>query len=379
MDGSYTEVDQGDENDDDEYPDIMSPMSNKRLKVSDINISRYINRFLHILIFFNWSQFGCDDMKIKDLFSRYEEEFVELDKIASGQFGVVKKARHRLDGMVYAIKMTKKPLRDNTRSEKTAMKEIFAGAAMMKHKHIVRYYNSWVENRTVFIQNEFCDGGSVQRMLEQHRRDGCHVGEETLWRLMSDVSSGLQYVHSKHLAHMDVKPDNILICSGDQVLTSGDDTGDTHLVTFKLADFGHVVPTYGEDVEPEEGDCRYMAPELLSLSIERSGLTCADIFSLGLTCYEVASLRVMPRNSLDDPEYFNIKNGIIPRVDRYSDSVNTLIADMVTVDPGSRPTAAHVVKCCQKMCGTRNRRKLYKELEQTKEKLNFLENKLLHA
>ena len=197
-----------------------------------------------------------DNINNRDLFSRYEEEFVEIDKIASGQFGVVKKARHRLDGMVYAIKMTKKPLRDNTRSEKTAMKEIFAAAAMIKHKHIVRYYNSWVEAGTVFIQNEFCDGGSVQRMLEQHRRDDSQVSEETLWRLMSDVSSGLQYVHSKHLAHMDVKPDNILICSSsDQALTTAD-TVDTDQVTFKLADFGHVVPTYGEDVEPEEGDCR---------------------------------------------------------------------------------------------------------------------------
>ena len=74
---------------------------------------------------------------------------MEIERIACGEFGVVKKARHRLDGMVYAIKMTKKPLKDNTRSEKTAMKEIFAGAAMMKHKHVVRYYNSWVESGAV--------------------------------------------------------------------------------------------------------------------------------------------------------------------------------------------------------------------------------------
>ena len=47
----------------------------KRLKVSDINISRY------------------------------EEEFVEIREIASGTFGTVKVARHRLDGMVYAIKV----------------------------------------------------------------------------------------------------------------------------------------------------------------------------------------------------------------------------------------------------------------------------------
>lgn len=56
--------------------DPDSPLSpSKRVRVSDINISRY------------------------------SEEFLELFDIASGQFGQVKVARHRLDGMVYAIKV----------------------------------------------------------------------------------------------------------------------------------------------------------------------------------------------------------------------------------------------------------------------------------
>ena len=57
--------------------DELNP--SKRLKVSDINISRY------------------------------HEEFLELSEIASGVFGEVMVARHRLDGMVYAIKVKTKP------------------------------------------------------------------------------------------------------------------------------------------------------------------------------------------------------------------------------------------------------------------------------
>ena len=53
----------------------LGTSSAKRLKISDINISRY------------------------------EQEFVEIKEIASGTFGTVKVARHRLDGMVYAIKV----------------------------------------------------------------------------------------------------------------------------------------------------------------------------------------------------------------------------------------------------------------------------------
>ena len=92
-------------------------------------------------------------MKIFQIFnnynSRYQEEFLELAEIASGEFGVVKKARHRLDGMIYAIKVSKKAIRKNSHDEKMAMNEVFAHAALMKHKHVVRYYNSWVENGAV--------------------------------------------------------------------------------------------------------------------------------------------------------------------------------------------------------------------------------------
>ena len=293
--------------------------------------------------------------------SRYEEEFVEIEKIASGEFGVVKKARHRLDGMVYAIKMTKTPLKDNSQSEKSAMREIFAGAAMMKHKHVVRYYNSWVENGTVFIQNEFCDGGSLQSMIEQHRSSGAgSFTEIDLRQILLDISHGLHYVHNKQLAHLDVKPGNILSARDDQ-----------GRVLYKLADFGHVVSLQGDDVEPEEGDCRYFAPELLALVIDRSRLTLADIFSLGLTLFEAASLRELPRNSLDDPEYENIKNGQLPHLEQYSGELNQMMLRMVDPYPESRPRAEEIIQMMMEP-----KIDLYKEVDQLRTKLSYLENQL---
>ena len=57
-------------------PPDQNRLPAKRLRVSDINVSRY------------------------------DEEFVEIEEIASGVFGKVMAARHRLDGMVYAIKVS---------------------------------------------------------------------------------------------------------------------------------------------------------------------------------------------------------------------------------------------------------------------------------
>ena len=61
-------------------PPHQHQLSSKRIKVADINVARY------------------------------EEEFVEIEEIASGVFGKVMAARHRLDGMVYAIKVKFRPL-----------------------------------------------------------------------------------------------------------------------------------------------------------------------------------------------------------------------------------------------------------------------------
>ena len=134
----------------------------KRLRVSDININRY------------------------------SEEFVELEEIASGAFGRVAAARHRLDGMVYAIKMSKNAIHGQTHEERVAMNEVFAHSALKKHKHVVRYYNSWAESGRIFIQNEFCEGGSLGAKIEELRAMGKKLSETELKKILLHVAKGLQ-------------------------------------------------------------------------------------------------------------------------------------------------------------------------------------------
>lgn len=45
-------------------------------------------------------------MRVSDIhLSRYHEEFVVISKVAEGSFGTVYVAKHRLDGMLYALKV----------------------------------------------------------------------------------------------------------------------------------------------------------------------------------------------------------------------------------------------------------------------------------
>ena len=164
--------------------------------------------------------------------------------------------------------------------------------------------------------------------------------------------------------------------------SSDSSPGDFEKVHYKIGDLGHVAPIYSsdispEDVDPEEGDCRYMAPELLALVIDRSRLTKADIFSLGLTIFEAASLRVLPRNSLDDPNYENIKRGKLHYLPWYSEDFNNLISSMVHPDPNLRPTAARIISSSDiNPAINKSRSQLFKELRETREKLMMLEEQL---
>ena len=63
----------------------------------------------------------------------------------------------------------------------------------------------------IYIQNEYCEGGSLQRKIEEHRRRGERFSEGELRRVLGHVAKGLQYIHSRQLVHLDIKPGNIFI------------------------------------------------------------------------------------------------------------------------------------------------------------------------
>ena len=280
--------------------------------------------------------------------SRYQEEFLEIGEIASGEFGCVKRARHRLDGVDYAVKISKKNLDYVSRhDEKMALNEVFAHAALIKHKHFVRYYNSWVEGGHVYIQNEFCRGGSLSLRIKEMKSCGQQFTETELRKIVVQILKGLQYIHNKQLVHLDIKPDNILIAVEDESSTAAAAAREGSHVDYKIGDLGHVAHIFTDNIsppEPEEGDCRYMAPEFLQMNVDPQHLYKADIFSLGLTMYEAASLSPLPRNSGDDEELYSaVRRGQLPYLPHYSDKFNSLLARMVTPSLTARPDTAQLL------------------------------------
>ena len=79
--------------------------------------------------------------------SRYKHDFDEIGRIGEGGFGKVYKARHRLDGNIYAIKKIKLQKDMNSEENKKIRREI-TYLSGLNHKNIVRYFQTWVERET---------------------------------------------------------------------------------------------------------------------------------------------------------------------------------------------------------------------------------------
>lgn len=278
--------------------------------------------------------------------SRYEKEFVELSLLGEGEFGLVYRCLNRLDGCVYAVKRSIKPVAGSS-FEKTALNEVYAHAVLGKHDNVVRYYSAWAENNHMLIQNEFCNGGSLQILLQERT-----LKESELRTLLQHIAEGLKYIHSNDLVHMDLKAGNIFLtklpihpsCSNSSHPADNADDGfediyedleNEFLITYKIGDLGHV--TSINDPQVEEGDCRYLPNEILQEDF--SNLPKADIFSLGITLYEAAGGGPLPKNG---PQWHLLRSGKFPDLPGISSSFNELIKSMMHPDPEKRPSSTTI-------------------------------------
>ncbi|XP_010179463.1 PREDICTED: wee1-like protein kinase 2 [Mesitornis unicolor] len=282
-------------------------------------------------------------LKESNMISRYQKEFLEIEKIGVGEFGSVYKCIKRLDGCVYAIKRSKRPLAGSS-DEQLALREVYAHAVLGHHPHVVRYYSAWAEDGHMIIQNEHCNGGSLQDALLENAKLGQYFPEAELKEILLQVSMGLKYIHNSGLAHLDIKPSNIFICHKLTVASpAGQEESDSEDefssgVVYKIGDLGHVTSITNPQVE--EGDRRFLANEVLQE--QYCHLPKADIFALALTVALAAGAAPLPHNGA---MWHHIREGNIPLIPQeLPQHFLELLKLMIHPDPAERPSATALTK-----------------------------------
>lgn len=142
--------------------------------------------------------------------------------------------------------------------------------ASLTHPHIIHVLDFAVENGTPFLVMEYASSGS----LRQRHPQGLSLPSETIISYVRQMASALQYAHDQRLIHRDVKPENMLLGSDNNVL---------------LSDFGLALPTFQnvslstQVMEPAmAGTTMYLAPEQLQGKPQPA----SDQYSLGIVVYE---------------------------------------------------------------------------------------------
>jgi serine/threonine protein kinase len=181
----------------------------------------------------------------------------------------------------------------------------------LDHPNICRYLDiEEIENKNPFGENEIIqvcvmellDGGNI---LEYYKKNEDH---QLLIKLLRDILNGLAYLHRHGIIHRDIKPANILIKSALEGPVA------------KITDFGISKATDNLSSNSSSAlvvSIPYMAPE--QLNIKKYGLdekiaSNLDLWSLGVTIYEIVTGKVLFKNSDKDSSEQVMANIMSPQL-----------------------------------------------------------------
>ncbi|MCX7626211.1 MAG: molecular chaperone DnaK [Candidatus Sumerlaeaceae bacterium] len=202
-----------------------------------------------------------------------DSRFVILEEINRGSMGVIYRARDKVLDEIVALKV----LNDYLAAEPTALerfKREARAAKRLSHPNIVRIHDMYEVGPKKLLSMEYIKGRDVKALLREKGTFSC----EEVVNIALGVCEALAYAHQQHIVHRDIKPANIMI---------------TESGTVKVTDFGIAkITTAGADVTRSGsqiiGTPLYMAPE----QIKGGDIDArADIYSLGVTMYEMISGR----------------------------------------------------------------------------------------
>ena len=195
------------------------------------------------------------------------------------------------------------------------------------------------------IQMQCCDGDLSQKLQSRTKID---VQENV--RIMKELLSGLDYLHSHNIIHRDVKPSNLFFVQktlqiGDVGLSRYYDKMDKHNLnetpnspkTELLDSF-----IFNEELTRSVGTHLYSAPETHGNSGYRYKCS-ADIYSSGIVFYEIFNIFGTSMERIESINAVRDENIPLEFAQNYPE-VAKLVGAMTSPEPERRPTAADLLK-----------------------------------
>lgn len=144
----------------------------------------------------------------------------------------------------------------------------------LRHPNLIRVYEFVKDRAQPYFVMELFGGHHLK--LSVARPSIYPMPKAQLHRIIEQAAGALSFLHGKGWVHRDVKPENILV----------NKSGEVRVIDYALARkvAGGLSRLFGGKV-PREGTRTYIAPE--QIRCEPPSIS-ADIYSFGITCYELA-------------------------------------------------------------------------------------------
>ncbi|KAG0380538.1 hypothetical protein BGX24_007568 [Mortierella sp. AD032] len=196
--------------------------------------------------------------------------FTRQELVGRGAYGAVYKGVENATGQVVAIKVLNL---DTEEEDVSDIQREIATLSQLKNcdsQNITRYHGSFLNGTKLWIVMDYAAGGSIRSLLEALTR----IDEKCIAVIAREVLQALGYLHKHGIIHRDIKAANILLTDEGRV---------------QLCDFGVAGQVTMNSLKRNSfvGTPYWMAPEVI-----REGQTYdfkADIWSLGITIYEIAT------------------------------------------------------------------------------------------
>lgn len=271
-----------------------------------------------------------------NLFNRYDYYPVS-DLIGKGGFSRVYKAYDKKLSRWVALKIYKTGEFSESYSPIAEIKRV----VNLDHPNICRYFdieeiqkeNPFGENEIIQVcVMELLDGGNF---AEYYRKN---PGIAVLRNLLRDILNGLAYLHRQGIIHRDIKPANILIKSTlegpvakitDFGISKAFDTANSHSTSAMVVSIPYMAP---EQLNTK----RYGINEKVSYNL--------DLWSLGVTIYEIITGKVLFKNSDEDTSeqiMINIMSpGIPEKINELPEPFRQIVAQCIVKSAANRIKSA---------------------------------------
>jgi serine/threonine protein kinase len=198
------------------------------------------------------------------------------------------------------------------------------------HPNLVQYKDSIIEQQTLYLVMEYCADGDLHNYLSKCRQRNMTCMNAL--GVLSQVASGLAFLHERGIAHLDVSLENIMLHHGRCKL------GDFGLATRGLRAGGRLV-----------GKKNYMAPEIVAG--DAYDPKAADVWSLGIVFFVMLTgSPLVSLASMAVKSFRALKQAGVVRVLRswgmalaLPASTLKLLAGMLEIDPSKRLTITQVL------------------------------------